>query len=85
LPAWISADLLKQIHYFPLGSLPGIGPLTLNLAALIGATFVVGVGWLMRHLHHKRMLEQPLIIDPPGPEVFPHESVERPRSAGDRP
>ena len=85
LPAWISADLLKQIHYFPLGSLPGIGPLTLNLAALIGATFVVGVGWLMRYLHHKRMLEQPLIIDPPGPEVFPHESVERPRSAGDRP
>ncbi len=40
-------------------------------AAGIGAVFVVALGWLIRRSKHKGLLEQPLIIDPPGPEEFP--------------
>jgi YjbE family integral membrane protein len=77
LPGWISPELLKQIHYFPIGSLPGIGPLTLNLAAVIGAAFVVGTGYLIRRMRHKEPLDHPLVVDPPGPEEFPHKQAER--------
>ena len=44
------------------------------IAAAAGAIFVVLVGWWIRHRHHKRMLDAPLIVDPPGPEEFPHKS-----------
>ena len=27
--------------------------------------------WAIRRAKHKTMLEQPLIVDPPGPEEFP--------------
>jgi YjbE family integral membrane protein len=37
-----------------------------------GVLFVLGVGYLIRRAKHKTLLEQPLIIDPPGPEEFPH-------------
>jgi len=37
-----------------------------------GVVFVLGVGWLIRRSKHKQMLDAPLIIDPPGPEEFPH-------------
>ena len=40
-------------------------------AAGIGAVFVVALGWLIRRAKHKTLLEQPLIVDPPGPEEFP--------------
>jgi YjbE family integral membrane protein len=40
-------------------------------AAGIGAVFVVAAGWAIRRMKHKTMLEQPLVIDPPGPEEFP--------------
>ena len=40
-------------------------------AAGIGAILVVAVGWAIRRAKHKTMLEQPLIVDPPGPEEFP--------------
>jgi YjbE family integral membrane protein len=40
-------------------------------AAAIGAVFVVATGWAIRRAKHKGALEQPLIIDPPGPEEFP--------------
>jgi YjbE family integral membrane protein len=40
-------------------------------AALLGAIFVVGLGWAIRRAKHKGALEHPLIIDPPGPEEFP--------------
>jgi hypothetical protein len=43
-------------------------------SAAAGAAFVIGLGWLIRRAHHKRLLEQPLILDPPGPEEFPHKS-----------
>jgi YjbE family integral membrane protein len=40
-------------------------------AAGVGAVFVVAVGWAIRRAKHKSPLEQPLIVDPPGPEEFP--------------
>jgi predicted tellurium resistance membrane protein TerC len=43
-------------------------------AAAVGAIFVVGVGWLIRRTKGKAALEHPLIVDPPGPEEFPHRS-----------
>jgi YjbE family integral membrane protein len=39
--------------------------------AAVGAIFVVAVGWLIRRAKHKGPFEQPLIVDPPGPEEFP--------------
>jgi YjbE family integral membrane protein len=44
--------------------------------AAIGAAFVVALGYAIRRVHHKRALEQPLIIDPPGPEEFPRRAAE---------
>jgi YjbE family integral membrane protein len=43
-------------------------------AAAAGVVFVIGLGYLIRRIQHKRALEQPLIIDPPGPEEFPTRS-----------
>jgi YjbE family integral membrane protein len=39
-------------------------------AAGAGAVFVLAFGWLMRKLRHK----DSLIVDPPGPETFPHKA-----------
>jgi YjbE family integral membrane protein len=50
-------------------------------AAAIGAVFVVAVGWGIRRARHQGPLEPNLIIDPPGPETFPHRAPEK---AGDR-
>jgi predicted tellurium resistance membrane protein TerC len=50
------------------------GPLVDQLhlwSAAAGAVFVVAFGWMIRRIRHKRLLEQPLIFDPPGPEEFP--------------
>jgi YjbE family integral membrane protein len=41
-------------------------------SAAAGVLLVLGLGWLIRRSKHKGVLEQPLIIDPPGPEEFPH-------------
>jgi YjbE family integral membrane protein len=41
-------------------------------SAAAGVLFVLGLGWQLRRARHKTMLEQPLIVDPPGPEEFPH-------------
>ena len=40
-------------------------------AAGAGVVLVLALGWIIRRIQHKRALEQPLIIDPPGPEEFP--------------
>jgi YjbE family integral membrane protein len=40
-------------------------------SAAVGAVLVCVVGWAIRRAKHKDMLEQPLIVDPPGPEEFP--------------
>jgi YjbE family integral membrane protein len=40
-------------------------------AAAAGALFVVAVGYYIRRRKHLAMTEGPLIVDPPGPEVFP--------------
>jgi YjbE family integral membrane protein len=41
-------------------------------SATAGVLLVLCLGWLIRRSKHKGALEQPLIIDPPGPEEFPH-------------
>jgi len=35
---------------------------------------VIAVGWIIRRIQHKNALDQPLIVDPPGPEEFPNRS-----------
>jgi len=40
-------------------------------AAAAGVVFVIALGWIIRKTKHKKALEQPLIVDPPGPEEFP--------------
>lgn len=62
LSVWVGASLVEHLHYWAAGA---------------GAVFVVGVGWLMRRVHHKKMLQAPLITDPPGPEEFPHPVVNK--------
>ncbi len=56
---WIGQAMVDRLHLW---------------AAAAGAAFVIAVGYLIRRAHHKRALEQPLIIDPPGPEEFPTRS-----------
>jgi YjbE family integral membrane protein len=58
----MSPELLDVLHYW---------------AAAAGAVFVVGIGYLIRRLRHKEPLEHPLVVDPPGPEEFPHKHAER--------
>ena len=50
------------------------------VAAGAGVIFVLGVGWLIRRTKHKAALAHPLIVDPPGPEKFPH-TTERQKQA----
>ena len=57
----LSPEVLETLHYW---------------AAAAGAAFVVGLGYVIRHIRHKKALEHPLIVDPPGPEEFPHKRVE---------
>ena len=45
-------------------------------AAAAGVVFVIGLGWIIRRIQHKRALEQPLVVDPPGPEEFPRRAAE---------
>ena len=56
---WIGQAMVDRLHLW---------------AAAAGVVFVIGVGYAIRRAHHKRALEQPLIIDPPGPEEFPTRS-----------
>jgi YjbE family integral membrane protein len=44
-------------------------------SAVIGAVLVVAVGFLLKKAQHKAPTEQPLIVDPPGPEEFPPRKV----------
>jgi YjbE family integral membrane protein len=53
---YLGQDLVDKIHLW---------------AAAVGAIFVVAVGYAIRRAKHKGAFEQPLIIDPPGPEEFP--------------
>ena len=46
-------------------------------AAGAGAVLVVAVGWIIRRAKHKGATEQPLIVDPPGPEEFPPREVDQ--------
>jgi YjbE family integral membrane protein len=57
----LSPEVLETLHYW---------------AAAAGAVFVVGLGYLIRRMRHRKALEHPLIVDPPGPEEFPHKHAE---------
>jgi YjbE family integral membrane protein len=48
-----------------------------------GVLVVLGVGWMLRRAKHKALLEQPLIVDPAGPEEFPHAKAVQKKAAAD--
>jgi YjbE family integral membrane protein len=58
----MSEDLLHTLHYW---------------AAVAGAVFVVGTGYLIRYRRHKKALDHPRVIDPSGRQEFPHKQAER--------
>jgi YjbE family integral membrane protein len=66
---WLSTGLVETLHYW---------------AAAAGALFVVASGYLIRRLRHKEPMEAPLVVDPPGAEIFPHARTEQQSSARDR-
>jgi YjbE family integral membrane protein len=53
---YLGHEFVEQIHLW---------------AAAAGALLVVAIGYGIRHYKHKGLVEQPLIIDPPGREQFP--------------
>ena len=57
--SWLGAETVDRLHLW---------------AAAAGVVFVIALGYAIRRVQHKRALEQPLIIDPPGPEEFPRRS-----------
>lgn len=63
LVGYLGAEFVDKIHLW---------------SAAAGAVFVVVLGWLIRRAKHKGALEQPLIVDPPGPEEFPPHTPEQP-------
>ena len=65
---WLGANFVDRAHFW---------------AAAVGAAFVVALGLMLRRARHREPLEHPLIVDPPGPEEFPHKRPER-EAAGDR-
>jgi YjbE family integral membrane protein len=52
-------------------------------SATAGVIAVLGSGWLLRRSKHKTLTEQPLIVDPPGPEEFPHGTAAQKQAARD--
>jgi YjbE family integral membrane protein len=56
---WFPSAVINTIHHFPIGSWPVVGALDINLSAVIGAVFVIVVGWLWRRSKHEKrdMLE----------------------------
>jgi YjbE family integral membrane protein len=56
---WLGEQMVERLHLWAAGA---------------GVVFVLALGWALRRAHHKKLLEQPLVIDPPGPEEFPHRS-----------
>ena len=84
LLGWVAGDIMIKDSALLSMFSPELIAVLHIWAAAAGALFVVGAGYLMRRRRHKAALEQPLVVDPPASEVFPQESVERPRSAGDR-
>src|SRR5262245_6222740 len=54
---YLGQDLVDKLHLW---------------AAAVGAVFVVAVGYGIRRAKGRTALEHPLIVDPPGPEEFPH-------------
>jgi YjbE family integral membrane protein len=53
----LTPDQMHSLHYW---------------AAAAGALFVIAFGYWLRQYQHKKLLDAPLVVDPPGPEEFPH-------------
>jgi YjbE family integral membrane protein len=49
-----------------------------------GVIFVLAFGWLLRRARHKKLTEAPLVVDPPGPEEFPHRTPAQKEAAADQ-
>ena len=72
LLGWVAGDIMVKDHAMEYVLNAGVLHTLHFWAAAAGAVFVVAMGWWLRQKHHKRMLDAPLIMDPPGPEEFPH-------------
>jgi YjbE family integral membrane protein len=72
LLGWVAGDIMIKDN--ALNALLDAGTLhALHVwAAVAGAVLVVALGWVLRTKHHKRLLDAPLVTDPPGPDEFPH-------------
>jgi YjbE family integral membrane protein len=81
--SWFPPVTIDLIHHYPIGRWPWVGAMTINLAAVAGAVFVVAVGWLIRRAHHKRALEAPLIVESAQIE-FPSHHPEHHHRSGQR-
>jgi YjbE family integral membrane protein len=53
----LTPDQMHTLHYW---------------AAAAGAVFVLLMGYWFRQYQHRKLLAAPLVVDPPGPEEFPH-------------
>ena len=53
-------------------------------AAAAGVVFVLVFGWLLRRGKHKGPMDPPLIVDPPGPEEFPHPTAAQKQGSADK-
>jgi predicted tellurium resistance membrane protein TerC len=53
--SWLGHDLADSLHLWGAGA---------------GAVFVVGLGWMLKRMQHRRATEH-LVVDPAGPEEFP--------------
>jgi YjbE family integral membrane protein len=78
LADWIPATVIHQLHYFSIGSLPGLGPIEINLAAVGGAIFVVGTAWLMHRARQRKALESPSLGEAAPADFHQVDARERP-------
>jgi predicted tellurium resistance membrane protein TerC len=71
LLGWIAGEIMIEdpatIGWLGAETVHGL----VHAASTAGALFVVAAGWYLRRRRHLGVTEGPLIVDPPGPEVFP--------------
>jgi predicted tellurium resistance membrane protein TerC len=66
--SWLGEETVHRFHLW---------------SAAAGAALVVAIGWGIRRSRHQGALEGNLIIDPPGPEEFPHRTAPQQAPARD--
>jgi len=72
LLGWVAGDIMVKDPALEWVLTPDQVHVLHYWAAGVGAAFVVLMGYWLRQYKHKKMLEAPLVVDPPGPEEFPH-------------